>query len=288
MASRIRARPPRSAASRATTWSRSTRRGSAPTTRFSPSSATFRHEEAFAGAERAFGNWSKAPNTAAKPQDPPAPTRRVVVIDRPGAVQTEIRVGNIGLPRRHPDYLALDLAINILGGEGGNRLHRVLRSDRGLTYGASADLNAYKESGNIVADTDTRSDSTGEALRLIVDEFWRLQRQRVRERRARRRPGLSHRQLPADDRDAERDRAADPERRVLRPRSQRPPDLSRAGQRDYAGRHPARGAAVPASRPAVDRPGRRCVGVHEAAGRRRVRSVRAHSRSPTSISGQPT
>jgi zinc protease len=139
------------------------------------------HDEAFAGAERAFGNWSKAPNTAAKPQDPPAPTRRVVVIDRPGAVQTEIRVGNIGLPRRHPDFLALDLAINILGGEGGNRLHRVLRSDRGLTYGASADLNAYKESGNIVADTDTRSDSTGEALRLIVDEFWRLQRQRVRE-----------------------------------------------------------------------------------------------------------
>ena len=139
------------------------------------------HEEAFAGAERAFGNWGKAPNTAAKPQDPPAPTRRVVVIDRPGAVQTEIRVGNIGLPRRHPDFLALDLAINILGGEGGNRLHRVLRSDRGLTYGASADLNALKDTGNIVADTDTRSDVTGEALRLIVDEFWRLQRQRVQE-----------------------------------------------------------------------------------------------------------
>jgi zinc protease len=139
------------------------------------------HEEAFAGAERAFGNWGKAASTAGKPQEPPPPTRRVVVIDRPGAVQTEIRVGNIGLPRRHPDYLALDLAINILGGEGGNRLHRVLRSDRGLTYGASADLNAYKESGSIIADTDTRSESTGEALRLIVDEFWRLQRQRVRE-----------------------------------------------------------------------------------------------------------
>ena len=112
---------------------------------------------------------------------PPPPTRRVVVIDRPGAVQTEIRVGNIGLPRRHKDYLALDLAINILGGEGGNRLHRVLRSDRGLTYGASADVNALKDAGNIVADTDTRSEVTGEALRLIVDEFWRLQRQRVQE-----------------------------------------------------------------------------------------------------------
>jgi hypothetical protein len=105
----------------------------------------------------------------------------MVVIDRPGAVQTEIRVGNVGLPRRHKDYLALDLAINILGGEGGNRLHRVLRSDRGLTYGASADVNALKDSGNIVADTDTRSEVTGEALRLIVEEFGRLQRQRVQD-----------------------------------------------------------------------------------------------------------
>jgi hypothetical protein len=97
-------------------------------------------------------------------------------------VQTEIRAGNIALPRKHPDYLALDLALKILGGEGGNRLHRVLRSERGLTYGASADINALKESGDLVADTDTRSESTGEALRLIVDEMARLQRQRVQER----------------------------------------------------------------------------------------------------------
>jgi hypothetical protein len=48
-----------------------------------------------------------------------------------------------------------------------------------LTYGASADVNALKDTGNIVADTDTRSEVTGEALRLMVDEFWKLQRQRV-------------------------------------------------------------------------------------------------------------
>jgi zinc protease len=138
-------------------------------------------EEVFAGAERAFGKWARAEILAVTPIDPPQPTRRLVVIDRPGAVQTEIRVGNLALPRRHKDYLALDLAINILGGEGGNRLHRVLRSERGLTYGASADTNAFKDAGNIVAETDTRSETTGEALRLVVEEFWRLQRQRVRD-----------------------------------------------------------------------------------------------------------
>ena len=139
-------------------------------------------DEAFAGAERAFGGWGKAANSSARSEEPPAPARRMVIIDRPGAVQTEIRAGHTALPRKHPDYLALDLTVKILGGEGGNRLHRVLRSDRGLTYGASADLNALKDAGAIVADTDTRSETTGEALRLIVDEMWRLQKQRVGER----------------------------------------------------------------------------------------------------------
>jgi zinc protease len=139
-------------------------------------------DEAFAGAEKAFGSWGKSASTAEKPAEAPTPTRRLVIIDRPGAVQTEIRAGHAALPRKHPDYLALDLAMKILGGEGGNRLHRVLRSERGLTYGASADLNALRDSGTIVADTDTRSDTTGEALRLMVDEMWKLQRQRVSER----------------------------------------------------------------------------------------------------------
>ncbi len=140
-------------------------------------------DEAFAGAERAFGKWGRVDVAAiASPQEPPPPARRVVIIDRPGAVQTEIRVGNIGLARKHADFMALDIASKILGGEGGNRLHRVLRSERGLTYGASADLNALKDTGDIVVETDTRSETTAEALRLIVDEFSRLQRQRVQSR----------------------------------------------------------------------------------------------------------
>jgi zinc protease len=139
-------------------------------------------EEAFAGAERAFGAWNQVTLATEKPDEPPAPTRRVVIIDRPGAVQTEVRIGNIGLPRKHADYLALDIMSKILGGEGGNRLHRVLRSERGLTYGAAVSNVSLKETGHIVADTDTRSDSTAEVLRLTVDEISRLQRQRVSQR----------------------------------------------------------------------------------------------------------
>ncbi|HVH55354.1 MAG TPA: insulinase family protein [Vicinamibacterales bacterium] len=139
-------------------------------------------EEAFTGAERAFGNWTKIDVPATPAAQVPEPTRRVVVIDRPGAVQTEIRVGHVGLPRKHKDYLALDLTLKILGGEGGNRLHRVLRSERGLTYGAEAEINALKDAGDIVASTDTRSETTAEALRLIVDEIAKLRRERVHPR----------------------------------------------------------------------------------------------------------
>jgi zinc protease len=136
-------------------------------------------EEAFAGAERAFGGWARATADAVKPVDPPPPTRRVVVIDKPGAVQTEIRVGNIAIPRKSDDFMAMDLAAKVLGGEGANRLHRVLRSERGLTYGASADFNALKQTGDIVAQTNTRSETTGETLRLMIDEVWKLLRDPV-------------------------------------------------------------------------------------------------------------
>lgn len=57
----------------------------------------------------------------------------------------------------------------------------MLRSERGLTYGASADNETLKRSGQIVAETSTRSEATGEALRLIVNEIWTLKRERVGE-----------------------------------------------------------------------------------------------------------
>jgi len=136
-------------------------------------------EEAFAAAERAFGRWPRADVPTVAVVEPPPPTRRIVVVDKPDAVQTEIRIGQLAIPRKHDDYMAFDLAVKILGGEGANRLHRVLRSERGLTYGAQADSEARKQAGHLVAETDTRTETTGEALRLMVEEFSRLQRDRV-------------------------------------------------------------------------------------------------------------
>lgn len=134
--------------------------------------------DAFAATEQVFGDWARQTVEVPQLPQPPAPTRRIVVVDKPDAVQTEIRVGHLGVPRKHGEYLALDLAVRILGGEGSNRLHRVLRTERGLTYGAQADMDTFQASGDIVAETDTRSEATGEVLRLIVEEFVKLQRDR--------------------------------------------------------------------------------------------------------------
>ena len=134
-------------------------------------------EEAFAAAERVFGKWERRPIAVPVFAEPPKPTRRVIVIDKPDAVQTEIRAGQLGIQRKHRDYMALNLAIKILGGEGANRLYRVLRTERGLTYGASANMEAFRDSGDFVAETDTRSEATGDALRLMVEELFKLQRE---------------------------------------------------------------------------------------------------------------
>jgi zinc protease len=136
-------------------------------------------DEALAAADRAFGGWARQDVPEVRAPDPPASARRIVVIDRPGSAQTEIRVGSLAVARTHPDYLTLDLAIRILGGEGANRLFGVLRTDRGLTYGASADMNAYRSAGDIIAETNTRSAATGDVVRLMLDEFARLEREPV-------------------------------------------------------------------------------------------------------------
>ncbi len=135
--------------------------------------------EAMAGLEKYFAGWKPGVVPDLDATEPPQPTKRVIVIDKKDAVQTEIRVGHLAIPRKHNDYEAVDQAVKILGGEGANRLQQVLRSQRQLTYGASADLDTFKMAGAVIAETDTQTANTAEALRIVVDEFSRLQRERV-------------------------------------------------------------------------------------------------------------
>jgi zinc protease len=137
--------------------------------------------DAFDAVTRVLGDWQRRDVPAQTFVAPPGPAKRVVVINKPDAVQTEVRVGQLGVKRSIGDYMALNLALRILGGEGANRLHQVLRTEHSLTYGAQAEMDTLKESGDFEAETNTRTEATGEVVRLIIDEFWRIQRERVAE-----------------------------------------------------------------------------------------------------------
>ncbi|MBI1940577.1 MAG: insulinase family protein [Acidobacteria bacterium] len=132
-------------------------------------------ENAIRLAEKFFGTWERG-------QGRPEPRKikaqearpRVVVIDKPDAVQTEIRVGTRGVPRGSPDYEALTVVNQILGGPATNRLFKTLRSRQGLAYGASSDLVCNRSLGSWVAKTSTRTAGTGRALAMILEQMKNL------------------------------------------------------------------------------------------------------------------
>lgn len=127
-------------------------------------------------AQRFLGNWKNVPGATLPPDNQPRPQqqRQVVVINKPDAVQTEIRVANLGVPRSSPDYFALAIANQVLGGPAANRLFYTLRTRRGLVYGASSDLDCYSTLSGWVAKTSTRSAETVKATEMVLDEISRL------------------------------------------------------------------------------------------------------------------
>lgn len=94
-------------------------------------------DEVRASSARAFDSWSGAAVPAQTfPEVPVRTTRDVYIVHRAGSVQSVIAIGNLTIPRAHPDYVALDVANQILGGSSASRLFMDLRERRSLTYGA--------------------------------------------------------------------------------------------------------------------------------------------------------
>lgn len=126
-------------------------------------------ERAFALAEKYFGTWQTQQIQAAEP--PAAPETQglhFIVIDKPDAVQTQIRVGDLGIRRNNPDYIPLVVTNRIFGGGYNSRLNTEVRVKKGLTYGASSSFESERFAGVFVAQTFTRTEATAEATQLVV------------------------------------------------------------------------------------------------------------------------
>lgn len=112
-----------------------------------------------------------------EPDQPDKPARQVVIVDRPGAAQTELRVGHIGLPRRHRDRIPIQVANSILGGKFMSRLNLNLRERHGYTYGVSSRFSSRRGPGPFVVGTAVANEVAGAACREIVAELERLHRE---------------------------------------------------------------------------------------------------------------
>jgi len=129
--------------------------------------------EAFERAQKWFGSWANAAPPP-MPAASPAASHEVLAIEKDDAVQTEIRIGNLGVPRDDRDYLALSIADQILGGPSENRLFKALRSHQGLTYGASSELLSYRTAGVWMVKTFTRTPETLKSVHLALEQIKRM------------------------------------------------------------------------------------------------------------------
>ena len=132
-------------------------------------------EEGFAAAEKYLGAWQpKAAPPAAAPGALRPKGPRIFLIEKPDAVQTQIRIGRTGIPRNSPDYLALTVTNQIFGGSYNARLNTAVRLKKGLTYDASSEFRSYRGAGVFVVSTFTRTEQTVAATQLVLDEIRKM------------------------------------------------------------------------------------------------------------------
>ena len=135
------------------------------------------HDRFIDAAERAFGEVPMRAASEAVVVDPaglPAPgppSASLVLVDRPGAVQSELRVGHVGAARRTPDYHALQVLNMVLGGQFVSRLNLSLREEKGYTYGVRTAFDCRLAPGPFAMQGSVQSGATVEAVQEVFAQM---------------------------------------------------------------------------------------------------------------------
>ncbi|HUP64809.1 MAG TPA: pitrilysin family protein [Thermoanaerobaculia bacterium] len=129
-------------------------------------------DEVISLAREIFGSWVPREQAVHEPPaGPPLPDARIYLVDRPSAVQSEIRIGHSGVPRSSEDYFPLLVMNGILGGVFTSRLNLNLRERHGYTYGIRSSFSFRREGGPFVVSTAVRNDVTSASVREILTEL---------------------------------------------------------------------------------------------------------------------
>ncbi len=147
-------------------------------------------------AESYLGGWIN-PDQRRVPYAAPVPGgRRVMIIDRPGAVQADVRFGSFGIDRLDPRWADISVAGYAMGGAFLSRLNAVLREDKGYTYGVRMNFGPLRNAGSFAVQGSFRTDVVVDALSLtreLIDVAGRA----VHRCRGGGRGGLLRRGVPA-------------------------------------------------------------------------------------------
>ncbi|MCH7574636.1 MAG: insulinase family protein [Candidatus Marinimicrobia bacterium] len=122
--------------------------------------------------ERYFGSWKKKRVKTPKWTDvSQVRGRTIYLVDKPGAAQSEIRIGRVGVPRNTVDYYNLAVLNTILGGAFTSRLNQNLREEHGYSYGARSSFNMRPHAGPFTASAAVQTDVTDKALTEFMKEL---------------------------------------------------------------------------------------------------------------------
>lgn len=129
-------------------------------------------DAALALAERLFGGWRGGARSAALTSaSAEREGRRLVIVEKADAPQSELRVGHVGVARSHPDYLPIVVMNGILGGLFSSRINLNLREKHAFTYGASSGFDWRRGPGPFLVSTAVKSEVTDRAVTEILREI---------------------------------------------------------------------------------------------------------------------
>lgn len=100
--------------------------------------------------------------------------RRVILIDKPGAAQAELRVGHVAPDRGTADYFPMVVLNAILGGSFTSRLNTILRERMGVTYGASSRFRLRKHGGIFSAGAAIFTAAAARSAQVVIEEMTRM------------------------------------------------------------------------------------------------------------------
>jgi zinc protease len=135
----------------------------------------FSADQLFVQIEKAFGDWQAPPPEPLTGYAPPRYFgRRVYLVQQPGAVQTQVALGNLAITRRDPDWYRLVLANSIYGGAFHSRLVINIREQKGYTYSPRSSLSALRQHGYFTVHAAVRNEVVAATLTEMFYEMDRM------------------------------------------------------------------------------------------------------------------